>query len=512
MLCLRNLERDVRRFAGAVLRNYHRRANDAAALQVLKHKQVLALKGVGDFSGKTLHGLLNEAAEHSLTVWKVDAVEYASEALEPGQIRLRYISKQEHRMFNYSKILRTATSQQAVKKAPCYKYESMDEKSLWLKSQLPEMDLALEALVKVNSHTSHREGGKRVGQLLCKLLSVPGLQAELVDSSCHAPHLIFRSEGHAEKMPVALLGHLDTVFPQGTFEGYRADGARRYGPGVYDMKGGLIVMAWALKAIARYQSLASVAPLRIVIVSDEEIGSPESSAIIRQVIADAGACLVFEPGRANDAIVTQRKGIGSLKVQAHGHAAHAGNAYWEGANAIWALARFVERAQSLSQRDAGVTVSVGTIFGGTARNTVPARAEALLDIRAPTSETYADVLRQLNEAGQDIGVAGTHLTMQQLSSRAPMEKTAQSHALYECYAACAKRCGLGGEEAQRQGGGSDANTAAGMGIPAIDALGPRGGGDHTHDEFIEVETLALRAAALAEWLVHGSETLNASKR
>ena len=377
----------------------------------------------------------------------------------------------------------------------------MDDAARWLAEQLPAMEAALAALVEVNSFTGHREGGLKVGERLLEVFRMPGLEAEVVDSARYAPHLVFKSDGRAGDKPVALLGHLDTVFPPGSFEGYRVDGPRRRGPGVFDMKGGLVVMAWALKAIARSGGLSRLPPLRLVIVSDEEEGSPEGASLIRRVVAGAGACLVFEPGRANDALVTQRSGTGSVRVKATGKAAHAGNAYWEGANAIWALSRFVDRAQQLSVRDTGVTVNVGTIRGGTSRNTVAAEAEAVLDVRAPTAMTYDGVLTGLEDAAQDLGVPGAQVTVERLTMRPPMERTRESVALCESYSACARRHGLGGGEAPRQGGGSDGNTAAAMGIPTIDALGPRGGGYHTPDEYIEVDTLVPRAAALAEWLL-----------
>jgi glutamate carboxypeptidase len=377
----------------------------------------------------------------------------------------------------------------------------MDDVAGWLAHQLPAMDAALAALVEVNSFTRNPEGGRRVGQLLIELFRMPGLEVEVVESRRYAPHLLFRSAGKAGSAPVALLGHLDTVFPPGVFEGYRVDGARRLGPGVFDMKSGLVVMAWALKAVAQAGGLARLPPLRVVVVSDEEEGSPESASLTRRVIAGSQACLVFEPGRPNDAIVTQRSGTGAVRALATGKAAHAGNAYWDGANAIWALARFVDRAQRLALKDTGVTVNVGTISGGTSRNTVPASAEAMLDVRAQTAVTFDAVLTGLEDAARELGVPGAHVSLERVAMREPMERTPESVALCASYAACARRHGLGGDEAPRQGGGSDGNTAAAIGIPTIDGLGPRGGGYHTSEEWLEVDTLVPRAAALAEWLL-----------
>ena len=184
---------------------------------------------------------------------------------------------------------------------------------------------------------------------------------------------VFRTAGDARLPPVALIGHLDTVFPPGKFEGYRVDGPLRRGPGVLDMKGGLVVVAFALRGLSEAYpgGLGALPPLRIVVVSDEEVGSPEGAGVIRRSIGGSGAALVFESGRAQDAIITRRKGTGNVSVVGQGRAAHAGNAHAEGKNAIWAVARWVDAAQQLTDYERGVTVNVGTISGGIGKNTVP---------------------------------------------------------------------------------------------------------------------------------------------
>ena len=213
------------------------------------------------------------------------------------------------------------------------------------------------------------------------------------------------------------MGHLDTVFPPGTFEGYRVDGALRRGPGVLDMKGGLLVVAWALKALSAHRLLEQLPPLRLVVVSDEEVGSPESQPMIRREAAGAQAALVFESGRARDAIITRRKGVGALVAKAHGKAAHAGNHHRDGANAIWALSRFIDRAQRLTDYPRGVTVNVGKVAGGQGKNTVPEAAEAHLDLRFCTQADAERLLRALHEAatlaesdvpGHAAGAGGGH--------------------------------------------------------------------------------------------------------
>ncbi|HSP19477.1 MAG TPA: M20/M25/M40 family metallo-hydrolase, partial [Myxococcaceae bacterium] len=220
----------------------------------------------------------------------------------------------------------------------------------WWRGRRDAFEEALRGLVEVNSFTDNREGGLEVGRRLRTLMALPGLAATPVASTRYADHWVFRTEGDPRLPPIALLGHLDTVFPPGAFEGYRVDGALRRGPGVLDMKGGLVVVAFALRGLAESfpGGLEALPPLRVVVVSDEEVGSPEGAGVIRQTIAGSGAALVFESGRAQDAIITRRKGTGAVTALAHGKAAHAGNHHAEGKNAIWALARWIDAAQRLT--------------------------------------------------------------------------------------------------------------------------------------------------------------------
>ncbi|MCY1074175.1 M20 family metallopeptidase [Archangium lansingense] len=372
----------------------------------------------------------------------------------------------------------------------------------WLVGRLGEMEEALAALVEVNSWTENAEGGRKVGALLREQFAMPGLVAEVVPSTRYADHLVFRSEGRAGLAPLALVGHLDTVFPPGKFEGYRKDGALRRGPGVLDMKGGLVVIAWTLKALAASGGLDKLPPLRLVVVSDEEVGSPEGAGVIRKAIAGAQACLVFESGRAADAIITRRKGTGMATAVAHGKAAHAGNAHQEGANALWALARFVDRVQQLTDYPRGITVNVGKVTGGQGKNTVPDHAVAEVDLRFCTRADGEDLVQRFRQAAEEAaaGVPGTRVEVSGGVAREPLERTEASAALMAAYGACAHASGLGHGEAPLVGGGSDASTSSSMGIPSIDGLGPRGKGFHTVDEFIEVDTLIPKAQALARYL------------
>lgn len=375
--------------------------------------------------------------------------------------------------------------------------------SKWLDEQSNAMETALAELVRVNSFTENVEGGAKVCRMLEELFTAEGLISTRVSGRKCADHLIVRSSsGAAGAAPVALIGHYDTVFPPGTFEGYRRDGELARGPGVLDMKGGLVVVAWALKALSSTIGLAALPEIRVVVVADEELGSPEGAAVIRDTIDGSQSALVFESGRPGDVIITRRKGAGIGGVVARGKAAHSGNAHQDGANAIWALSRFVDRAQSLTDYSRGVTVNVGTIKGGTSRNTVPDRAEALAEIRFEKRADGEALVAALKRVAEECeaAVPGTSVDVDIELRLSPLERTPASARLMEAYAEHARASGLGASEAPVIGGGSDAATASSMGIATIDGLGPRGVGFHTKDEHIEIATLVMKAKALARFL------------
>jgi glutamate carboxypeptidase len=299
--------------------------------------------------------------------------------------------------------------------------------------------------------------------------------------------------------PILLVGHHDTVFPPGHFEGWREDGNRATGPGALDMKGGLAIIRTALAALADTGALADL-PLRVVCVSDEEVGSPSSAPHLRETANGAACALVFESGRVNDMIITRRKGVGAMTVVAHGKAAHAGNNHKDGANAIWALSRFVTAAQQLTDYARGVTVNVGEFHGGTSKNTVPERAECKLDLRYETVADAEALVANLRAAAEAAAIPGVRIEVSGGANRLPLERTPASAALRDEYAACARACGLGDGEAALLGGGSDANTVAPLGVPAIDGLGPRGLGFHTTNEYVELDTFVPKCEALVRFL------------
>ncbi|MBL8742218.1 MAG: M20/M25/M40 family metallo-hydrolase, partial [Myxococcales bacterium] len=208
---------------------------------------------------------------------------------------------------------------------------------------------AIRELVEQSSHTADKAGGDAVASLLAERATGLGLGVTRIASERFADHLVIASPAAARSAEgaVVFVGHHDTVFPRGSFEGFTRDATIARGPGVLDMKGGIVVMLEAVRAVQQAGGLPRL-KLRIVLVGDEEVGSPEGRAVIQTHTKGASQALVFEAGRAADKIITSRKGTGSATVIATGKAAHAANGHREGVNAIWALARFIDRAQRLT--------------------------------------------------------------------------------------------------------------------------------------------------------------------
>ncbi len=361
---------------------------------------------------------------------------------------------------------------------------------------------ALRRWVEVNSYTGNVDGCNRVADLLIESFALPGLTHERVPGNGCGDHVIWRTPAWASapERRVILVGHHDTVFPPGTFEVWEESGDRLRGPGVLDMKGGLATIRTALAALADEGVLADL-PLAVVTVADEETGSSESRTMLEELARGARAALVFESGRATDALVTQRKGTGKVQVNVTGKAAHAGNNLKDGINAVWAMARFVDGAQQLTDWDKGVTVNVGLMTGGTSANTVPEHASCQIDFRYVRQLDGVELMAAFDRLARGLAAeSGARFAITGGIKRAPLERSDASLALMRRYEACALAEGLAGGEAPLQGGGSDANTVSAVGVPAIDALGPRGKGFHTHDEYIELPTLGQRTRALVRFL------------
>jgi glutamate carboxypeptidase len=373
----------------------------------------------------------------------------------------------------------------------------VDDALAWLAAERPAMEDLLAALVERSSFTRDPAGVAAVVEVIADALGRAGVAAERIPSARFGPHLAFR--GGAPGAPVFLVGHTDTVFPADALRGFRREGDRGFGPGVFDMKGGIAVLLFGLAAAARAGLLARVA-VAGMLVSDEEVGSPESQPLLRERARGAACALVFESGRPGDLVVTRRRGVGAVRAEAHGVAAHAGNEPEKGRSAIWSLARFVDRVQELSDPGRGRSVNVGTFHGGTTKNTVPDRAACEVDLRFETGDDGRALSAAVEAVARDAALPGTRIDVAPGGWRDPLERTAASAALAAEYGEAQRACGLGAGEAPLAGGGSDACTTAAAGVPSIDGLGPRGRGFHTPAEEVDLASLVPKAQALVRFL------------
>ena len=372
----------------------------------------------------------------------------------------------------------------------------------------------LKALVEQPSCTREPDDVEAAAQLVDAMAARLGLSRELVadPSGRFAAHRIYATPRASEgEKALALVGHVDTVFPRAMgFFGFVREGDVARGPGVLDMKSGLSAILFALSAVreAAPERFAELA-VRFVCVSDEEVGSPSSAPIWKRLAPSTEAALVFEAGRHEDKIVTRRKGGAVFTIEARGKAAHAGNRHAEGVSAIHGLALVVARLEALTDYARGVTVNVGLIEGGSAKNTVPDRARCEVDARFVRSEDGAWLEETIASLGRApfAGLEGVPEKLAALSfttgggvTRPPMEATDASQALRLAYERHARLAGLGVGEAPLQGGGSDASLLAACGVPSIDGLGPYGQHFHEREEWCSLESLRGRTEALATFL------------
>lgn len=362
----------------------------------------------------------------------------------------------------------------------------------------------LERWVRQNSHSAEVEAVNAMGDLLVEDLAPLGMTLERVPGEGVGDHLFWRTAAWDDapaEARIILLGHHDTVHPPGVFDAWEIEGDRLRGPGALDMKGGLSVIWAALSALKELGRLDEI-PVGVISVGDEEISSLHSFQFVQRWAEGAGAALIFEAGRAEDKIITRRKGTGRLEITAEGKATHSGNSHREGINAIWAVARYVDRIQAVTDYDRGLTVNVGLISGGVGANTVPGLARCTHDFRYERMADGAYLIEEAHRIAREVEAeTGAKLTLEGDVRRPPLEKTDASHRLFERYAEAAHGAGLGGAEADLIGGGSDASTTSAIGVPSIDGMGPRGAFFHTDREYIEISSLPMKTQALAALLL-----------
>jgi glutamate carboxypeptidase len=349
----------------------------------------------------------------------------------------------------------------------------------------------LKQLVETESPSDDKAAVDRAGEVL--LSFVPALSLKRHRSRTFGDVLELRlTPKRSKRTRVMLLGHLDTVWPIGTLKTmpWREADGRIYGPGVLDMKSGVVM---ALEALAALDALEMQRPVTLLLNSEEEIGSPFSRAITEKIARECSAVFVLEPAQGL-AYKTARKGIGHYTLHVKGIAAHAGVDFQQGHSAVLEMARLVQKVSALTDLSKGLTVNVGAIQGGTKSNVVAAECTAEVDVRIVKASDAARVERMFR--GLKTTDKACKLTLTGGINRPPMERKAGTVALFKQAKKLAAEIGFTLDEAST-GGGSDGNFTAALGVPTLDGMGPIGAGAHAAHEHIVSKYLVERTALLA---------------
>lgn len=356
----------------------------------------------------------------------------------------------------------------------------------------PEMTALLKQLVELESPSNDKAAVDRVGSFLAETFGKSGAEVEIVSNQAAGNHLVARWGAGPEG--ILLMHHMDTVFPLGTLKHmpfYEKD-ERIFGPGVMDMKGGIVISLTAINALRETGKLNR--PVTVLVTSDEETGSETSHELITRLARQAALVLVMESGLVDGSLKTWRKGVGEYKVKVKGRASHAGGAHEEGRNAIEEMAHQVLAIQRMTDYSKGTTLNVGVIHGGTVSNVVPEQAEIEVDYRVLIPEEAGRV-DQAMKALKTV-TADTSLEVTGGLNRPPMPNDDLMKATFEKARRIAE--GIGQTiKAGGSGGGSDGNFVSPLGIPLLDGMGAYGEGIHSEREYIFSRCLPERAALTA---------------
>jgi glutamate carboxypeptidase len=371
----------------------------------------------------------------------------------------------------------------------------------WLRTRESAMARLLGKFVRVESPSLDKTAVDHFGGIVVAEWRRRGARVTLLRQRERGNHIRadWNPRGNRACGQILVLGHLDTVYGRGTRARmpFRLSRGRAYGPGAFDMKGGLVIALFAVDALA---ATDLVPQKRIVFLwtSDEEIGSGTSRAVIEREARRSDAVLVLEPASGLDgAVKTGRKGVGEVEIVATGRAAHAGLNPDDGINAINEIALQIARISRWNQPRRGITVSAGVIEGGTRTNVIPEKARILVDLRATRTEDMPALERRFHALRPIL--RGSKLQIRGGFNRPPMERKT-SAALYARARGLAREMGLTLRET-RVGGGSDGNFTAALGVPTLDGLGAVGEGAHSPDEYILIRALPERAALVAGLLL-----------
>lgn len=377
--------------------------------------------------------------------------------------------------------------------------EASDKILHFLEVHAAEQVEFLREACEQNSHTWNKAGVDRVGEIMCERLNpiLPGHR--VIPHQETGNHHIWRMSP-PESKAIYLVGHMDTVFPTDhPFQKCRVEGDVMVGPGCGDMKGGLSVIVYALRALQEADVLDKL-KLAVIFNADEEIGSIYSRPMFLEERERAEICLVAECAGKQGQVVVSRNGKMGAKVEAFGQDRHVGFGTHEKSSAILELAHKVIALESLNASLPGVSLNAGKIEGGLGATTVAARATCWLDIRWEQEEHKEALLREIRRAISTPVQDGCRLELEVLNSRPAMPLREASQRLFDLAQRAGSRIGQELKPEHRRGT-SDANFFGSAGVPTLDGFGPISDRDHTPDEYIEVHTLKERAALLAHVLL-----------
>jgi glutamate carboxypeptidase len=361
---------------------------------------------------------------------------------------------------------------------------------------------ALEQMVNIDCGSYTPAGVNAVADLCEERFRAGGWEVERrrhvpSEDEQHLGDLVIGTLEGAGGPNVLLVGHMDTVFDEGTVaeRPFRIEGSSAFGPGVSDMKGGLL-MGFLAVDMVRDAGFDAFGEITYVCNPDEEIGSMFSGPVIRELAPKNQAALVLESARANGDIVSARKGITDYRITIHGRAAHAGVEPEKGRNALLEAAHKIIELQAMNGRWPGVTVNVGVARGGTRTNVVPATCELQVDLRSPQAETLDEAMAAIENLCAQPVVPDVSIEVSANGWHRPMEKKEGGARLAQTAVDVARELGFDLKDAAT-GGASDANTTSAAGTPTLDGLGPIGGNDHAPGEWIDLDSVAPRLALLA---------------
>jgi glutamate carboxypeptidase len=364
----------------------------------------------------------------------------------------------------------------------------------------PRLRARLRELVEIESPSDNRAAVNRAADCVVDWARKLGVEVRRHPGGSYGDVVELRFGAAASGQPVLMLGHLDTVYPMGTLktmpwrEAEADDGARLMGPGVVDMKAGVVMALEAIAALRQHGGLTR--PVTLLLNPDEEVGSEVSRPHTERLARESAAVFVLEPAQGL-AYKTARKGVGHFELTVDGVAAHAGVDYASGHSAVLEMARLAAEVSGWTDLNEGRTLNVGVIAGGTRSNVIAARCKAEVDARVVTMEDAARVEQMFRELRTKDAACTLHV--EGGINRPPMERRAGTVALFQRAQRLATEIGLELQEAS-SGGGSDGNFTAAIGVPTLDGMGAVGGGAHSPGEFVVASHLVERAALLAGML------------